>query len=138
MSKTDQQNAGLQGDYRLLTQSLRATVAEHTLSQSTGIPTTYVLCREGETPLTLTVLTQVRAFQREVKAFMLSDPDKSIGIIGIWHHGVEEVLFVQRLQGQLLCRSLRHQNDNTIKQGLRWLQTNLGDLHDYCLCPKML
>lgn len=111
---------------------MRLYIAEHLLPQATNTPALYTLCKNyGEIPLTLTVLTHMRRSQREVTAFTLSDPDKLIGVRGIWHHGIEEILYLQQEQSLFLCRSLRHQNDDAIKQGLRWLQTHLEELRDH-------
>lgn len=117
-------------DYRLLAQAMRIYIAQHLLSQSPDDASPSIFSKNhGKTLLTLTVITQLRASQREVTTLLLSDPERAVGIRGIWHHGVEELFYVQQEGGQMFCRSLRHHDDETVEHGLHWLRSHLLTWH---------
>jgi hypothetical protein len=80
--------------------------------------------REG-TIVNLTIEMHPLRKQPTIRSFRLSEASKTIGIVGIWHHGVEELFYAQNVQGQALFRSLRHCNDDTIERGLSWLCTHI-------------
>jgi hypothetical protein len=77
--------------------------------------------------------------QPTIQRFLLSEENKAVGVIGVWHHGIEELFFAQKVQSQTLFRSLRHCNDDIIERGLYWLCTNILSWHDSdYFCPKIL
>ncbi|EFH80515.1 hypothetical protein [Ktedonobacter racemifer] len=130
MHAIDQQTSEAHEDYRLLAQALRAYIEQHLLPQATEASFPYTLRKRSGTPLlSLTVLAQVRASRREIIAFFVSDSSRSIGIRGIWHHGVEELFYVQQEHSQFLCRLLRSQDDEVIGEGLRWLSAHILTWH---------
>ncbi len=63
--------------------------------------------------------------QPTIQRFLLSRGDKAVGVVGMWHHGVEELFYGQNMHGQTLLRSLRHRHDDTIERGLYWLCMNI-------------
>ncbi len=73
----------------------------------------------------LTVELHPLRIQPTIQRFTISEEGCAVGIVGVWHHGIEELFYAHNIQGQTLSRSLRHRNDETIEQGLRWLCLHL-------------
>lgn len=113
-------------DYRLCAQSLRAYTACVFLPPDVYAGTTYSFCK-GESKLTVFLLHNQPPVIKELK---LANQDGFIGILGIWHHGTEELFFIQKTRGQPLYRSLRNSHDVSIEQGLHTLSHHLLTWHD--------
>ena|SRR5581483_3259454 len=113
------------GDYCQCAHSLRIYITRYMLPPDAEKATTYSFSKG---PYRLTVIMHPRiAMIQEVK---LDRAGRSVGIIGIWHHGIEELFFVQNGLGQAHYRSLRQTQNATIERGLRWLCMNLARWQD--------
>jgi hypothetical protein len=112
-------------DYTHCVQSMRLYITQCMLPLNRN--SSYLLSKKNTegTIVNLTVEMHPLRKQLTIKSVRLSEADKTIGIIGIWHHGVEELFYAQNVQGQTLLRSLRHRNDDTIERGLSWLCTHI-------------
>jgi hypothetical protein len=112
-------------DYMHCVQSMRLYITQCMLPLNRN--SSYLLSkksREG-TIINLTIEMHPLRKQPTIKSIRLSEADKTVGILGLWHHGVEELFYAQDVQGQTLFRSLRHRNDDTIERGLSWLCTHI-------------
>jgi hypothetical protein len=119
--------SGESDDYCLYAQSLRTYVTQAFLPCIVHADTIYSFRKGSDT---LTVLTHPHRFPPMIKGVKLSYQDGIVGVWSMWHHGIEELFFIQSQQGQWLSRSLRSQHDVTIEQGLRALSFQLLMWHD--------
>ncbi len=112
-------------DYCQCARLLRVYLTRYLLPPDAEKATTYSFSKG---PYRLTVIMHPRiAMIQEVK---LDRAGRSVGIIGIWHHGVEEVFFVHKMLGQPHYQSLRQTQNATIERGLRWLCMHLMQWQD--------
>jgi hypothetical protein len=111
--------------YALCVQSTRLYIAQYVLPSE--VNSSYFFSKKNTegTIVNLTIEMHPLRKQPTIKSIRLSEADKTVGILGLWHHGVEELFYAQDVQGQTLFRSLRHRNDDTIERGLSWLCTHI-------------
>jgi hypothetical protein len=112
-------------NYRFCVESMRIYIVQYLLPHP--LSSSYLFQkRDAEGGLvTLTVEMHPLRKPPTIQRFLLSREDKAVGVLGIWHHGIEELFYGQNMQGQMLLRSLRHHHDDTIEQGLYWLCMNI-------------
>lgn len=112
-------------DYLFCAQSLERYVFYYLLPSSLKSP--YLLQKKDTNGHEVRLFVELHPLIKEpaIRRFLISAPDRTAGIIGIWHHGVAEFFYGQNMQDQVLLRSLRHRNDQVIEEGLSWLCMHL-------------
>jgi len=113
--------SGDECNYRLCVEAMRVYIVQYLLPPDMASP--YLFQKRSTEGTIVHLMVEMHPLRElpTIQRIVFSEKDKAVGVAGVWHHGVEELFYLQKIQGQVLSRSLRHRNDDTIERGLHWL-----------------
>jgi len=108
-------------NYHFCVEAMRTYIIQYLLPHT--MASSYVLTKKCAENKSVSLIVEMHPLRKQptIQRFVVAEEDRIMGVIGVWHHGIEELFYAQNIQGQVLSRSLRHRNDDTIEQGLHWL-----------------
>ena len=108
-------------NYRLCVEAMRIYMVQYLLPPD--MASSYAFQKRSAEGNIVHLMVEMHPLREQptIQRFVFSEKDKVVGVVGVWHHGIEELFSLQKIQGQMISRSLRHRNDDIVERSLYWL-----------------